>query len=102
MIDYCINGQIDPILFDQEVFERLHNGKDYYSALIYTLLTNTNKEIAKYIKVLVQNEKYNLVKDMIEYDLIEDVVTIDINSSDEEIIKSIESIKNLRKVAVYS
>ena len=102
LIDYCINGQIDPILFDQEVFERLHNGKDYYSALIYTLLTNTNKEIAKYIKVLVQNEKYNLVKDMIEYDLIEDVVTIDINSSDEEIIKSIESIKNLRKVAVYS
>ena len=69
---------------------------------MYTLLTNKNTEIAKLVKILVHNNEYSLIKDMINYNLFDDVVNIDINTNDNEIIRSIENIKNLKKVTVYN
>ena len=80
-----------------------HLSEDEFRELVFTLLTNKNKYIADYTKVLIENNRFDLIRDMIEMDLIKDDVYLPVDiSNDKAVIKSIEDLKKKQLVNNYN
>ena len=90
---------IDGVLLDEQFLSYL--GFEEYRELILTLSSNKNGEVTRYIKILINNQRFDLVKDMLEMNLMSDIITININNeelNDMTIIQSIENLKIKRLV----
>lgn len=86
------NKSVDYDILSDYVVE--HLDEDQFRELVFTLLTNENKEIANYTKVLIENNRFDLINDMLDMNLFGDIVYINADLSDDiGIIKSIEDLK---------
>ena len=63
---------VDGEIINEDV--KLNLGDENFEVLVLTLLSNQNLEIAKHIKTLIKNRRYDLIIDMIEEKLVGDVV----------------------------
>ena len=86
---------VDGTIINEEV--RLSLGDDMFEELVFTLLSNHNSEIAKHIKTLIKNRRYDLIINMIQDNLLGDVVFINtINQeelNDKELISKLETLR---------
>lgn len=101
LIRLLMNKNIDTTLFNLDV---LNNLDDYhYKELIYTLLSNSNVEISRYVKVLINKSRYDILSNMISFKLLSDHIFVSIFDfkkdkvlSDDDIINTFERTKNKR------
>ena len=96
------NRSVDYKILNKDVTDNLD--EDQFRELVFTLLNNENTEIAKYVKVLVSNNRFDLIKDMLEYNLVSDIININVNKqelSDETLIQSIEDLKQKQLTTNY-
>lgn len=90
---------IDGSIINQQLESVL--GENMFKQLVYSLLSNRNLEIAKYIKTLIQRNRFDLIIGLIEDDLISDEVFINIitnEKDDENIISLLEGIKVKKQI----
>ena len=86
---------IDGEIINEEVKDSI--GDNMFEELIFTLLSNHNLEIAKHIKTLVKNRRYDLIVNMIQDNLLGDVVFINtINQEDLNEKEFIYKLENMR------
>jgi hypothetical protein len=86
---------VDGDIINEEVKVTL--GERYFEELIFTLISNHNLEIAKHVKTLIKNRRYDLIVNMIRENLLGDVVFINtINQeelNDKELISRLENLR---------
>lgn len=86
---------IDGEIINEEV--RFNLGDNRFEELIFTLLSNTNLEVAKHVKTLTKNRRYDLLINMINENLLGDVVFINtINQEDLNEREFISKLENMR------
>ena len=86
---------VDGEIINKEV--QYNVGDEMFVELVFTLLSNHNLEIAKHIKTLIKNKRYDLIINMIQDNLLGDVVFINtINQAelnDKELISRLETLR---------
>ena len=101
LLRLLMNKGIDTSLMNTDMIAKL--GFNNFKELIYTLLGNDNLEIARYVKVLVANNRFDLLKIMIASKTLSDDIFVnsygikdDVLLSDKDIINKFEFVKTRR------
>ena len=91
---------IDGTIINEDTLNIL--GEDNFNELTFTLLSNHNLEVAKHIKTLINNNRYDLIEYMISSNLIGDQVFIDSinvdNLNDKALIERLETIRVKKQI----
>ena len=104
LITLLTKALVDGDIMNEDVKLNLdkHKDDDYFEELVFQLLSNHNLEIAKHIKTLIKNRRYDLIIDMIEDKLIGDEVFINTINQEEldakDLITKLETMRVKRPI----
>ena len=98
LIKLLIRKSIDSCILNYSITDEMD--ESLYREMVFTLMANNNVEIARYVKVLIENNRFDILNDLVIRNLLSDNIftsTFGINNerklSDIEIINAFERVR---------